>query len=96
MTEVKRNWNIMLQDQVTTSLGCLLLILQFNPIMVALEMLQNSNPAHDYDSFLRLHDNLDASMAIIVERTAHHSGALTLCRILYKLQQCCIHFRWHR
>lgn len=38
--------------------------------MVALEMLQNSNPAHDYESFLRLHDRLDAAMAIIVERIA--------------------------
>lgn len=56
MTEVKRNWNVMLQDQ-------------FNPIMVALEMLQNSNPSHDYESFLRLHGQLEEAMATIVEST---------------------------
>ncbi len=54
MTEIKRNWNVMLQEQC-------------NPIMVALEMLQGSNPAHDYNSFLRLHSELEESMAIIVE-----------------------------
>lgn len=35
--------------------------------MVALEMLQNSNPAHDYDSFIRLHSKLEEAMATIVE-----------------------------
>lgn len=59
MTEVKRNWNVMLQDQ-------------FNPIMVALEMLQNSNPSHDYESFLRLHGQLEEAMATIVESTFYY------------------------
>lgn len=35
--------------------------------MVALEMLQNSNPSHDYESFSRLHGRLEEAMATIVE-----------------------------
>lgn len=42
--------------------------------MVALEMLQNSNPSHDYDSFLRLHGRLEEAMTIIVESTWWWSG----------------------
>lgn len=66
MTEVKRNWNVMLQDQ-------------FNPIMVALEMLQNSNPSHDYDAFLRLHGQLEEAMATIVESTDPACGPNRPC-----------------
>lgn len=35
--------------------------------MVALEMLQQSNPAHDIDSFLRLEGQLKKAMNIIVD-----------------------------
>jgi hypothetical protein len=34
--------------------------------MLALEMLQQSNPAHDVDSFTRLEGQLDKSMNIII------------------------------
>ena len=40
---------------------------QFNPILVALEMLQNSNPSHDYETFSRLHGELEEAMETIVE-----------------------------
>lgn len=40
---------------------------QFNPIMVALEMLQKSNSSHDFETFMRLNGQLDEAMAVIVE-----------------------------
>lgn len=86
MTEIRRNWNVMLQDQVSLLLCAPLLKKKFNPIMVALEMLQNSNPSHDYDAFLRLHAKLEESMAIIVESTRIlHSHPDNHTRILHGL-----------
>lgn len=54
--------------------------------MVALEMLQNSNPSHDYDSFLRLHDKLDEAMAVIVESKNMRLAPPHWVRILHGLQ----------
>lgn len=64
MAEVRRNWNVALQDD-------------FNPIMIALEMLQRSNPAHDVESFMRLDEQLTKAMNIIVNSTD------TLCCNIY-------------
>lgn len=53
--------------------------------MVALEMLQNSNPSHDYDSFLRLHNKLDEAMAVIVESKEGRPESHDCLRILHGL-----------
>ena len=44
---------------------------QFNPILVALEMLQNSNTSHDYETFSRLHGELEEAMETIVESSCN-------------------------
>ena len=54
MTEVRRNWSIMLQSD-------------FNPISMALEILERSNPSHTAESFIRLHDSLIQSMDYITD-----------------------------
>lgn len=41
-------------------------------------MLQGGNPAHDYDSFMRLHGKLEESMAVIVES----NNILNVCSLL--------------
>jgi hypothetical protein len=57
--EVRRNWNA-------------LQAADYNPIPVALELLQRSNPSHDPGQFTVLHDRLQAEMLHVVDT---HYGA---------------------
>ena len=69
MGEVRRNWNVMTQDDVKSRKFNIYDILysQYNPITVAMEMLQKSNSAHEFSKFEVLQNNLEASMNIIIE-----------------------------
>lgn len=48
------------------------LTVQYNPITVALEMLQRSNPAHEFAAFETLQQKLEQAMEIIVNK--YYSG----------------------
>ena len=67
MNEIRRNWNITLQDEVHNIYAGSINDHQINPIPLALELLQQTNPAHDYESFVRLHDQLEELMEWIIE-----------------------------
>jgi hypothetical protein len=74
MGEVRRNWNVMTQDDVNTTKKLIFsnsCVFQYNPIMVAMEMLQKSNSAHDFSKFELLQKNLEESMNIIIESKIH-------------------------
>lgn len=45
---------------------------QYNPITVALEMLQKSNPAHEFGAFENLQARLDQAMEVIINK--YYSG----------------------
>jgi hypothetical protein len=52
-TELRRNWNVMQNSD-------------YNPIPIALELLQKSNPTRDPNSFTQIHDKLDGAMKDII------------------------------
>ncbi len=63
MTEIRRNWGETLQER-------------FNPIVMALEMLQETNASRSHEAFMRLYDGLEEAMSIIVESTLAWCPAL--------------------
>ena len=52
-TELRRNWNVMQNSD-------------YNPIPIALELLQSSNPTRDPESFTKIYDKLDNAMKMII------------------------------
>ena len=51
-------------------------------------MLQGGNPAHDYDSFMRLHGKLEESMAVIVESNNIWGYLMVQSITLASIMQC--------
>lgn len=54
MAEVRRDWGACLRED-------------FNPLLLAFEMLERNNPLHDPDRFLDLNDRLKEAMEFVVE-----------------------------
>ena len=78
MGEVRRNWNIMTQEDVSNILqNIFYLSSKYNPITVAMEMLQKSNSAHDFSKFEILQKNLEDSMNVIIESKFNKKKAAT-------------------